>query len=291
MKSMTGYGKGFASASGREVTVELKSVNNRYLEVNSRLPKALSMCEESLRKAIGQYIKRGAVDVYFTYENKNEDEKVVTADFGLISEYVSVAKQIEQRFGIKNDITAGSAMKFPEAIKVEVNKDKPEIIAEIIYKATLEAAKALDDMRAVEGKTIFADLSDIVKKIKTHLAAVVQRVPVMMDEYREKLKARISEYLKEVELDEARLVNEVAFFADKADINEEIQRLNSHITQFEACCESGEPVGRKLDFISQEMNREMNTMGSKSNDVTITNAVVAMKNELEKIKEQIRNVE
>jgi len=291
MKSMTGYGKGFAENSGKEVTVELKSVNNRYLEVNSRLPKSLAFCEDSIRKAVGKLIKRGTVDVYFTYENKSEDEKIVTVDYGVVSEYTKVAQELEQRFSVKNDVTAGMLMRLPETLKIEANKDNPETIAQLIYDATLIAAESLDNMRQVEGNTILQDLLAILSNIKQQLKIVSDRVPVMLAEYREKLRQRISEYLLEVEIDEARIVNEVAFFADKADINEEISRLNSHICQFESCCASNEPTGRKLDFISQEMNREMNTMGSKSGDVIITNAVVAMKNELEKIKEQIRNVE
>ncbi len=291
MKSMTGYGKGFAAMEGREVTVELKSVNNRYLEINSRLPKALAQCDEPLRRAVGKFIKRGSVDVFFTYENKNEDEKTVTADFGVISNYLGVAKDIEAKYGIKNDLSAGSVMRLSEAIKVEVNKDNPELVGQLVYEATLRAAEALSQMREVEGQTILDDLKSILSNVKEHLKTVTDRVPIMLSEYREKLNIRIKDYLKEVEVDEARLLNEVAFFADKADINEEISRLNSHIAQFEACLAGNEPAGRKLDFISQEMNREINTMGSKSGDVIITNSVVAMKNELEKIKEQIRNVE
>lgn len=290
MKSMTGYGKGVAEEGDRRVTIELKSVNNRYLEINTRLPKTLACCEEPIRKAIGGFLKRGSIDVFLSYENNSEDEKTVNADYSLIDKYIDIARRLKGKYGLTFDMTTSAVMRLPEAISIEAGDDS-DIVLDLAYRATVSAAKELERMRLVEGETIAADLGKILCNIKCELNKIILRVPKMLDEYRAKLKARIADYLKEVEIDEARLVNEVAFFADKADINEEISRLNSHIAQFEKAVASAEPSGRKLDFISQEMNREINTMGSKSNDIEITNCVVAMKNELEKIKEQIRNVE
>ena len=182
-------------------------------------------------------------------------------------------------------------MRTPDVIRISAEDDDEALVKELATKAATEAVKNLDSMRKTEGKTVKADLKQLTENIISHLETVVKRAPVVVSEYREKLKARISEALSGVEIDEARLLNETAFFADKADINEEISRLTSHINQFLHSIDSDEPQGRKLDFISQEMNREINTMGSKSNDTELTRCVVAMKNELEKIKEQIRNVE
>ena len=291
MKSMTGYGKGVIEAAGRTLTIELKSVNNRYLDINSRLPKAMSGCDEALRREIQSVIKRGSVDVYFNYENVSESSKTVTVDMVLAKEYVSAAKKLRTEFCLDDDFGTTALLRSPEVLKIEYGKDDPEALVKMVSECTAIAVKELDKMRETEGATIRDDLNALVKNIVNALEKVVYRAPKVVEDYRKKLEARIKDALGSVEVDENKLLSEVAFFADKADINEEISRLSSHITQFIDCIKSNEPQGRKLDFISQEMNREINTMGSKSNDAELTNEVLYMKNELEKIKEQIRNIE
>ncbi len=291
MKSMTGYGKGVIEADGRTLTIELKSVNNRYLDINSRLPKAMSGCDEALRREIQSVIKRGSIDVYFNYENVSESSKTVTVDMALAKEYVSAAKKLRTEFCLDDDFGTTALLRSPEVLKIEYGKDDPEALVKMVSECTAIAVKELDKMRETEGATIRDDLNALVKNIVNALEKVVFRAPKVVEDYRKKLEARIKDALGSVEVDENKLLSEVAFFADKADINEEISRLSSHITQFIDCIKSNEPQGRKLDFISQEMNREINTMGSKSNDAELTNEVLYMKNELEKIKEQIRNIE
>lgn len=291
MKSMTGYGKGSVTESGRTLTFELKAVNNRYLEINSRLPKTLACCDDIVRREIQSVLKRGTVEVYFNYVNNAEDSKTVSVDENLASAYVQAAKQLRVQFKLENDFQTVALMRSPEVLKLDVAAEDTDLLRDMACRAVRQAVAELDAMRVTEGAGIRADLEKLIGLLIEQLQTVVLRAPTVVEEYRAKLKSRMEEYLGGVEVDQVRLLNEVAFFADKADINEEIQRLTSHINQFVACLDSDQPQGRKLDFISQEMNREINTMGSKSNDATLTAGVIAMKNELEKIKEQIRNVE
>lgn len=289
MKSMTGYGKGVSQRENLTLTVELKAVNNRFLEINARLPKYFMAGEEIVRKEIGAVIKRGTVDFFYDLKDSG-GSKTLIADYELAKLYCDVAKELSLRFGVLNELTTTDLMRIPDMITV-ANDFPSEVLGELLKEATSKAVAELEVMRVKEGESIKRDFKELIASVERYLCKVVSRVPSVVEEYREKLQKRISEYLGEVEIDTARLVNEVAFFADKADINEEIKRLHSHIAQFKETLESERETGRKLDFLAQEMNREVNTMGSKSNDIEITNCVVAMKNELEKIKEQIRNVE
>ncbi|MCI8595694.1 MAG: YicC family protein [Clostridia bacterium] len=291
MKSMTGYGKGTSSRDGKTVTVELKAVNNRYLEINSRLGKSFAVCDEIIRKEVGKRIKRGSVDVYFSYENASGASAELKLDLALASEYVKAAKRLRDEFMLDGDFGATALLRSSDVVSLQPVKDDPELIKELTRAATVEAAEQLNAMRECEGASAKADLTRLTASIVAALELVIKRAPAVVEDYRNKLQQRMSEILKDVPVDEARLLNEVAFFADKCDINEEISRLSSHLNQFLSCLESDEPQGRKLDFLSQEMNREINTMGSKSNDMELTRLVVEMKNQLEKIKEQIRNVE
>ncbi len=286
---MTGYGKGVSQRENLTLTVELKAVNNRFLEINARLPKYFMAGEEIVRKEIGAVIKRGTVDFFYDLKDSG-GSKTLIADYELAKLYCDVAKELSLRFGVLNELTTTDLMRIPDMITV-ANDFPSEVLGELLKEATSKAVAELEVMRVKEGESIKRDFKELIASVERYLCKVVSRVPSVVEEYREKLQKRISEYLGEVEIDTARLVNEVAFFADKADINEEIKRLHSHIAQFKETLESERETGRKLDFLAQEMNREVNTMGSKSNDIEITNCVVAMKNELEKIKEQIRNVE
>lgn len=289
MKSMTGYGKGVAQRENKTLTVELKSVNNRFLEINARLPKFLVAGDEIIRKQIGSVIKRGTVDFFFDYKDLG-GEKTISVDGELAKLYVEAAKNLGKELGVRDELTAFELLRFNDVVTLtaDINTD---LLLEMLLEATTMAVAALDEMRGKEGESVKQDFVKIIGNIQNHLDAVIVREPLVVAEHREKLKKRISDYLGEIELDQAKLINEVAFFADKADINEEISRLQSHIDQFTKLLDSPGELGRKLDFLVQEMNREVNTMGSKSNDIELTSHVVAMKNEIEKIKEQVRNVE
>lgn len=291
MKSMTGYGKGVAVKDNRTFTVELKAVNNRYLDIGCKLPKPLAFVEETLRNGVKAVVRRGSVDVYVNYENKSETDKRIDVDYALASELIKTSKLLRTQYCLEDDFQVTALMRSADVLKITAGEDDEAQVKALAKQAVEEAVKNLDAMRLTEGATVKADLKMLTENIIGYLEKVVKRAPIVVKEYREKLKARMKEILDGVEVDETRLLNETAFFADKADINEEISRLTSHINQFLRCLESDEPQGRKMDFLSQEMNREINTMGSKSNDTELTECVVAMKNELEKIKEQIRNAE
>ncbi len=289
MKSMTGYGKCVVEENSRTLTVEMKSVNNRYLEINCRMPKTLAAFEETAKRTVKKYLNRGSVDVYFTYENNAE--KHLAIDEATAKAYYEASKKISELLGVENNYASAELIKTNGVIVEKADEEDEAMLKALVERAVEGAVRALDEMRTVEGATATKDLLRLVDNIDGALAKAENRAPKVVAEYREKLKSRITELLGEVAIDETRLLNEVAFFADKADINEEISRLHSHIAQFRASCANGGPQGRNLDFVSQEMGREINTMGSKSNDSELTALVIYMKNELEKIKEQIRNVE
>lgn len=291
MKSMTGYGKGVATRGDRTVSVELKSVNNRFLEIACRLPKSLMYIDDTIHKCIKSVVSRGSVDVYFTYENFSDTSKKVSVDRALASEYVNAAKTLRAEFRLEDDYNVSALMRTPDVVTVSVPEDDREEVVALAKLAAMDALVALETMRKTEGDGIRKDLTVLVGNLKACLELVKKRAPSVVTDYKNGLYARVKELMDGYEPDEAKIINEVAFFADKADINEEISRLDSHINQFVAICAENAPQGRRLDFLSQEMVREVNTMGSKSNDITLTGYVVAMKNEVEKIKEQIRNVE
>lgn len=291
MKSMTGYGKGEAAGANRKVTIEIKSVNNRFLDINTRFPKSLSYVEDVVKKKIQEVVKRGTLDVYYTYEVTGETDKVVETDVPLAAEYLTAMRKIRDEFGLPDDITTMSLVRMQDVLVVTATEENRDEIKELFESAAAEAVRSLDAMRTTEGKSVQADLAKLVGNIIVSLKKVVVRAPSVVTEYKEKLSKRIADLLDSPAIDEARIATEVAVFADKCDINEEISRLTSHIDQFTKALESNEPQGRRLDFLSQEMNREINTMGSKANDLELSKLVIEMKNELEKIKEQIRNVE
>ncbi|MBD5131657.1 MAG: YicC family protein [Clostridiales bacterium] len=291
MKSMTGYGKGVASSGKRTVTVEIKSVNNRFAEVNCKLPKSLMYIDDVIQKTIKGFASRGSFDVYFSYENLSNSAKKVTVDNALAAEYVAAAKALRAEFRLEDDYNVTALLRTPDVVSVTVPEDDRELVVDLTKQATTEALGKLDEMRKIEGAGILKDLLSLIKNLQKYLNKAIERAPLVVTDYKKNLISRVKELLDGYEIDESKLLNEVAFFADKADINEEISRLSSHIEQFKAICAENAPQGRRLDFLSQEMVREVNTMGSKSNDITLTGYVVAMKNEVEKIKEQIRNVE
>jgi len=288
---MTGYGAGIAELNGKKVTIELKAVNNRFLEINARLPKSLAFCDDLIKKTISKTVKRGSVDIIFNLENSSEDSKVVTLDLNLAEEYIIAAKRLRTEFMLESDFNTTALLRSPEVTKIELKQDDPNELSDLVLKATQAAVVNLDKMRELEGKSVKKHLTEIIKKMVEQLSIITKLAPEIVVEYRQKIEARMAEILKPVEVDKARLLNEVAFFSDKVDISEELSRLSSHIDQFVKTLNLAEPQGRKLDFIAQELNREINTIGSKSSDLAVTSAVITLKNELEKIKEQIRNIE
>ena len=291
MKSMTGYGRGIATRNDRTVSVELKSVNNRFLEVSCKLPRSLMYIEDTVNKCVKQSVARGSVDVYYTYENASETAKKVKVDKALAAEYVQAARTLRAEYRLDDDYNVTALLRTQDVVSVTVPEDDREEVIALTKLATAQALENLDAMRRTEGAGILKDLTTLIGNLKNYLKLATERAPLVVECYKTGLIARVKELMDGYEPDEAKILAEVAFFADKADINEEISRLGSHIAQFEAICKENAPQGRRLDFLSQEMVREVNTMGSKSNDITLTGYVVAMKNEVEKIKEQIRNIE
>jgi uncharacterized protein (TIGR00255 family) len=288
MKSMTGYGKYSVKNNYGELTIEIKSVNNRFLEINTHIPKSMVLNEDQIRKRIQDYIKRGTIDIFFSFALNADVPKPVELDLSAVSAYLAAAKKLTEQYNIPNDFTTSTMLKFPDVLKVNNDAD---IWSDVVIKGLTDCLIEHDKMRCVEGKSIQNDMQKIIDILKVLLDAVKQRAPLIIQDYREKIKLRIQELLSDYSIDEARLLNEVAFFADRADINEEISRMTSHIDQFsnEIICQ--ECSGKKLDFIAQEMTREVNTMCSKCNDIQATKLLIEMKNEIEKLKEQIRNVE
>lgn len=246
MKSMTGYGKGVSNYGTKTLTVELKSVNNRFLEINSRLPKYLMAGDEIIRKRISAVLKRGSIDVYFDLKDTSCGASVCV-DHELASLYTEAAGELSARFGIPDEFSNSDLMRCPDVITL-VKDDESDVLCDMLDEAVSDAVISLNEMRETEGLTVKADFERLIDNIRVHLDMIKQRAPFVIDEYRVKLTKRIEEYLCSVEVDQAKLINEVAFFADKADINEEISRLDSHISQFADVIESDGEAGRKLDF-------------------------------------------
>ncbi|MCX7884360.1 MAG: YicC family protein [Caloramator sp.] len=291
IKSMTGYGRGSIEENGRSFTVEIKSVNNRYLDINIRLPKQINALEDNIRKSISSKINRGKIDVFITQDKFNDEDIVIEVDEQLAKAYYESFILLREKFNLVDDISVSLFSKFPDVIKVEKIEEDVEKVWDTLSIALDNALNMLIDMRTNEGLKLSKDIIERSNYIKECVTKIEKRSHIVVDEYREKVKQRVEEFLKGIEVDEARLLNEVAFFSDKVNITEEIVRLNSHIDQLISTLNSCEPVGRKLDFLMQEMNREANTIGSKTNDLAITNLVVEIKSELEKIREQIQNIE
>lgn len=291
MKSMTGYGKGIASIDGRELTIELKSVNHRFLDIGMRVPRILSCTEDVVRHTLSARLSRGHVDVFFNYRNTRTDSKTVRIDETLLLAYLKAAREANQTAGLPDDLTLTAALRLPDVTEIVPEEEDTEVLKELASRATSLAIDALEEMRLSEGQRLRSALLDSVLKMQAYRNSIMERAPFVAEDYRKKLYERISTVITDVEPDASRLATEIALFADRACIDEEIVRLGSHITQFLAYLEAEEPIGRKMDFIIQEMNRECNTIGSKANDSELTAVVLLCKAEIEKLREQIQNVE
>jgi uncharacterized protein (TIGR00255 family) len=289
--SMTGFGRANALKDGREMTVELKSVNHRYLDLGFRMPRHISFLEDEIRRVLTEKLTRGHVDVFVTYRNTRNDAKQVVVDPALLEAYLAAAGECADKYGLRNDLSVVNALRFPDVVDVvEAEEDRDAVIA-LADDALIAACDELIGMRRIEGERLSADLLARLDSVLAIRAAIAERAPFVVQDYRARLNERIAAVLAETEVDTARLATEVALFADRANIDEELVRLKIHVAAARELLENGVAVGRKMDFIVQEMNREFNTIGSKANDKEITALVIEGKAEIEKIREQVQNLE
>lgn len=291
MYSMTGYGKGVAVCDGREMTIELKSVNHRFLDLGIRLPRHLNCIEDCLRKALNDRLSRGHVDVFVNYRNTRSDAKTISVDAPLLKAYVAAAHEVNKELALEDDLTLTAALRLPDVTEIVNSEDDSSALNALALAAIGDAITALRSMRLNEGLRLRDDLAEHLGIMESIADRIAKRAPSIVTDYRNKLNERISKLLEETEIDHARLATEVAVFADRAAIDEELARLKSHFAQFHELLGCDEPVGRKLDFVIQEMNRECNTIGSKANDAELTGLVLQCKCEIEKLREQIQNIE
>ena len=291
VKSMTGYGRARQTLHGRDITVEVRSVNNRYLDCTVKVPRTYIFAEDAVKSRVQKAVSRGKVDVFITIDATAADETVVAVNEPLARGYYEALTKIRDMFSLEGELTAAVLAKFPDVLTVTKAEEDLESVAGDICAVLDEALEAYNAMRAVEGVKLCEDIAGRVSTIETVVGKVEERSPQTVAAYREKLTARMQEVLQSTTIDESLILTEAAIFADKIAVDEETVRLRSHIAQLRAMLKSDQPVGRKLDFLIQEVNRECNTIGSKCNDLTIAQDVVNMKAEVEKIREQVQNIE
>ena len=289
MHSMTGYGRAMREIDGRQLTVELKSVNHRFLDLNFRMPRSFMFLEDEARRRIGARLSRGHVEVFVTYKNLRTDSRTVRVDEALLAAYMRAFDEMAAA-GLRDDRALLGVSRFPDVLVVEEAQEDQDALRELMGVTLDDALDQIEIMRAREGVEMKKDLSARVEAIARIADAVEARYPETVQEYTERLRASVRELIG-TEIDENRLVMDVAVMADRSAIAEEIVRLNSHLHQLRELFESAEPIGRKIDFLVQELNREVNTISSKSQDIPITRLAVEAKAEIEKLREQIQNIE
>ena len=290
IKSMTGFGRGEASQDNVTFSVDIKTVNHRYSDISIRLPRMVSPLEEKIREYIGSKLNRGKIDIYINYDSFGQDTKV-KLDTNLAAAYVDSLDILKQQFGIKDDISLSLLTKFPDILKLETEEKDLDFLWSILFTAIEFAVGSLVEMRSREGERLCKDMVEKLDSITATINEIKAKAPELVEVYKNKLYDKIKEMTKDIQLDENRLLTEVAIFADKSSIDEEIVRLKSHIEEFKKTLYVQGTIGKKLDFIVQEMNREVNTIGSKASDLGVVNNVIAMKTEIEKIREQVQNIE
>lgn len=291
IKSMTGFGRSEMATETQKVIVEIKSVNHRYCDLNIKMPKKLSFFESNIRTLLKEYIQRGKVDVYISYEDYTEAKECVRYRKEIAKEYFSYLNQIEKDFGIENDVTVSKLSRYPEVLVLEEQPVDEGELWKTLEDPIRDAAVRFVQSRAKEGENLQVDLIEKLDSMLQLVDVIEERSPKLVEEYRQKLEAKVKELLESTSIDESRIATEVTIYADKICVDEEIVRLKSHITSTKDTILAGGSIGRKLDFIAQEMNREANTILSKANDITISNHAIELKTEIEKVREQIQNIE
>lgn len=291
IKSMTGFGRCEISENTRKMTVELKSVNHRYLDVNMKMPKKLNFFDASIRSLLKGYLQRGKVDLFITYEDTAETNFSLKYNQELAGEYLKYLQQMAEQFGLENDIRVSTLSRYPEIFSMEEVQADEEELWQLLEKAVRGACTQFVDTRIKEGEALKADLLEKLDGMLVNVDYIEKRSPQIIGEYRRKLEDKVKELLEDAHIEESRLATEVTIFADKICVDEETVRLRSHIEHMKATLTEGGAVGRKLDFIAQEMNREANTILSKANDLEVSNHAIDLKTEIEKVREQIQNIE
>ena len=291
IKSMTGYGRAVETVNGREFTVELRSVNNRYLDCTVKLPRSVSFAEEAVKQAVKQSVSRGKVDVFITIKSENSDDTKITLNTAVLEGYLSAMRQMVEEFSVRDDISVSTVSRLPEVFSVEKPEVDEEQLKVDLMGVVAKALAGYDAMRVTEGKALDADLRSRGNTILELVSQVEAGNAQTVIDYRARLENKLKEVLNNTAIDESRILTEAAIFADKVAVDEETVRLRSHLQQMNTMLTAGGAVGRKLDFLLQEMNREANTIGSKCTDVKLARIVVDIKAELEKIREQTQNIE
>ncbi len=291
IRSMTGYGGAKGSCQGLNISVELKSVNNRYLDCSVRLPRGFLFAEDAVKAKVQSHISRGKVDVFVNIEAVGSEAVAVRVNEQLAAGYVGAIRQLSETFGLENSLSALALGRMPDVLTVEKQDADAETVTAAIAEIAEQALAAYDEMRAREGKKLQDDIAGRLDTIEAYVAQVERRSPETVNEYRERLYRKMTEVLQNTALDEQRILLEAGIFADKVAVDEETVRLRSHIAQMRSMLAEGSPIGRKMDFLVQEFNRESNTIGSKCNDGAVTKIVIELKSEIEKIREQIQNIE
>lgn len=291
IKSMTGFGRNEVSEEKRKITVEIKSVNHRYLDVNIKMPKKLSFFEAAIRTELKKYMQRGKVDVFIAYEDFTESNVCVKYNKELAAEYMGYLEKMAEDFGLDNDIRVSSLSRYPEILTMEEQSVDEEEIWKALCGAVQGAAEKFVETRLKEGEALKNDLIAKLDGMLDHVSFIEERSPQLVEEYKDKLRERVRELLEDTQIEESRLLLEVTLFADKICVDEELVRLRNHIETTRQTLVDGGSIGRKLDFIAQEMNREANTILSKTNNMEISNRAIELKTEIEKVREQIQNIE
>lgn len=291
IKSMTGFGRSEISEGRRKISVEMKSVNHRYLEAGIKMPKKLNIFEARIRDLLKKYAQRGKIDIFITYEDLTENNVNLKYNKEIATEYMDIFAEMAKQFDMENDMTISSLSRYPEVITMEEAKTDEEELWHFIEKAVTAACEQFVAARITEGENLKADLQTKLNHMLELVDFIEARSPQIMKEYRSKLESKVNELLGDTMIDESRLAAEVILYADKICVDEETVRLRSHIDHAKSCLMEEGGIGRKLDFIAQEMNREANTILSKANDLEISNRAIDLKTEIEKVREQIQNIE
>ena len=292
IRSMTGFGHGEVSNDkNQKVTVEMKSVNHRYCDISLKLPKKLAMFEANIRNIMKEYASRGKIDIYVSYEDLSETAVSLHYNQAMAEEYMQVFKKMQEDFNIETKITAEALAKYPEVVTIEEVQQDEEVWWELLEAALRQAAEKFVETRTIEGANLKRDLLGKLDQMAADVAFIEERSPQIIAEYRSKLEEKVKEFLEDSTIEENRIAAEVTLYADKIAVDEEIVRLQSHISSMTDVLESAESIGRKLDFMAQEMNREANTILSKSSDVDLADHAIELKTNVEKVREQIQNIE